>query len=717
MTNFDRVGHFFVDTISEVDFELLVGMKVLLAHLKKGIYRGGEQPACGVKAIILWIVWTMGWGGQVVQAQAGSSPRDSLLSYDLAEIVVGGGDEQIQEASALQRIGLAQLAQIDAASVEQVARLIPAAHVQTNSRGETLVYLRNAGERQVALFFDGALINVPWDNRVDLSFIPSAAIGGMTVAKGASSVLYGTNVLGGAINLTTRTLGSPGRLTEVSGSYGDPRQVQANIAHFARTERFSFTGALSVFDDDGQALSGDAQLPFSQISTALRTNTDRQLLSGFAQASWQIQPNARVGLALLHVDGNKGVAPEGHLDPLESRVRFWRYPMWQNSLFILSGEQVFSDRTRLRGAVWGSRFAQDIESYTSSAYQQRTDLQEDEDHTFGTRLTLFHQTADGEFRFALNALTSTHRQRDSELGNAPPHLEPRLSYQQHVVSLGSEYHHNLSPATQVVVGGSLDILATPKTGDKPGRDPLTDIGLTSGVIYQINDAWQVKVSAGRKVRFPTMRELFGEALNRFLVNPDLKPETSFLTEASLGVQQANVSGEVIVFLSRTFDTIDQRRVDVDGVTKRQRINLEGSRVYGIETAGAFQLTSSLRAEGHITWMVPRAFADDKTVRLTEKPEWLSSISAVVTPTAAVSVLAESVYIGRAYGLQEDNTLTALPTAWQFNTRISYRHYMAQLGVFAELFLRVDNLTDVLVLPQLGLPGPGREVRGGLNVSF
>ena len=83
--------------------------------------------------------------------------KDSLRSYDLGEIVIEGSERQAASVATLQRVALAGIAQADAASIDRVVRLIPGAHVQTNSRGETLVYLRNAGERQVAHYaIDGS---------------------------------------------------------------------------------------------------------------------------------------------------------------------------------------------------------------------------------------------------------------------------------------------------------------------------------------------------------------------------------------------------------------------------------------------------------------------------------------------------------------------------------------------------------------------------------
>ena len=154
------------------------------------------------------------------------APQDSLRSYDLEEIVVASGAEQAPSSSTLQRVTIAGTARQNAAAIDAAARLVPAAYVQTNSRGETLIYLRNVGERQVGVFFDGALLNIPWDNRVDLSLVPSAIVGSITVAKGAPAVVYGTNVLGGALNFTTLEIDASHG--EVSAAFGSPASVQAS---------------------------------------------------------------------------------------------------------------------------------------------------------------------------------------------------------------------------------------------------------------------------------------------------------------------------------------------------------------------------------------------------------------------------------------------------------------------------------------------------------
>lgn len=93
--------------------------------------------------------------------RVGTVGGDTLREYDLSEITVLSGQQSASTSSGMQKIGLAAISRQDARSAAEIARLIPAAHVHTNSRGETIAYLRNAGERQVAFFLDGLITTRP----------------------------------------------------------------------------------------------------------------------------------------------------------------------------------------------------------------------------------------------------------------------------------------------------------------------------------------------------------------------------------------------------------------------------------------------------------------------------------------------------------------------------------------------------------------------------
>ncbi|PSQ91749.1 MAG: hypothetical protein BRD30_02975, partial [Bacteroidetes bacterium QH_2_63_10] len=189
------------------------------------------------------------------------SPRE----YSLNEIVVEDQRQETETAvTTVQRVDNAAIETQDAADVSELAELVPATHVQTNSRGQTILYFRNAGDRQVGQFFDGALLNIPWDNRVNISLIPASVVEEMTVTKGVPSVRYGANVLGGAINFQSRTLDSRGQRTELEGVLGTAEQRRASVTHLGRTENWDYTAAVQYTERGNQPLAGGLDLQNNQ---------------------------------------------------------------------------------------------------------------------------------------------------------------------------------------------------------------------------------------------------------------------------------------------------------------------------------------------------------------------------------------------------------------------------------------------------------------------
>jgi iron complex outermembrane receptor protein len=650
--------------------------------------------------------------------------RDSLPITRLSEVVIAAPAERATTTFTLARVSVADIAPRAAASIAQLTTLIPAAHITTNSRGEALVYVRGAGERQIAVLLDGALLNVPWDNRVDMSLVPAGMVGGVSMAKGVPPVEYGTNVLGGAMNLASRLFERTMRpVTEVEMAYGTEQQTRGVLSHRGSRGPVAYAASLGYSASDGIPLANGAVLPFSQTGSTLRTNTDHRIANGYGRAIYRFNSGAELGVTLLHLDAEKGVAPEGHRDPAVSTVRFWRYPVWRSSKVIVSGEGPVAGRATWKGAAWASRFQQTIDQYTSDLYDTFDARQEDHDYTLGSRLVGQHQLGSGSVKLAVNALTSKHKQRDSHLladGQVAPGTFPTLEYQQQLVSLGAEYDLRPVEAVTLSAGVSYDAMFSPKTGDKPARDPFTDYSATFGIAVDPAGPVFLRGSVGRKTRFPTMRELFGEALNRFLLNPDLKPESAVLTELAIGVSSARVSGEVIPFATFTSNTIDQQNVRLPGETRarRQRINLRGSRVYGVEVAGAGRLSQHVRLDGHLTLMRVRRLHSDLTepTQLSEKPDALGRLALAFAPPVGVRLLAETVYTGRAYSLDDSGAFVPLARSAVLNGRVGYRFELAGTRAL-ELFVNAANVTDELVEPQLGLPGAGRSFQGGVRADL
>lgn len=236
--------------------------------------------------------------------------------------------------------------------------------------------------------------------------------------------------------------------------------------------------------------------------------------------------------------------------------------------------------TELNSVVWYQRFGQTINSYADARYDAIQSRQVDRDRTWGIREFFKHRSGPIVFAGSFNFLESTHRQRDIKYrdGRPPAVLPDRLLYKQRNWSVGGEVEYDLSANLKAEIGLGYDVVDYVRTGDKPPVKKAQDWTGRAGLVFDPGDGWRLRGALGRKMRAPTMRERFGEDINRFMPNYDLKPEQ--ILTAEIGVEWRGESGGfyVIPFIQDLDNTIDQRIVNA----LRQRINLKGFTVKAVE---------------------------------------------------------------------------------------------------------------------------------------
>ncbi|MFV1979594.1 MAG: TonB-dependent receptor, partial [Rhodothermia bacterium] len=643
---------------------------------------------------------------------------DSTTIYHLGAVVVGSRVQRIQTANTFQQITLNSIDNLDAVKVSEFGPLIPSGFVQTNSRGESLLYLRNSGERQVALFFDGALLNIPWDNRIDLDLIPASALSSLSISKGAASAAYGANVMGGAVSMTTRSLGKPGRFTEFDFQAGNAGRFEGEAVQLGRSDSFQYLASVGYYSQAGIPLSGKVDLPYGQSDPDIRTNTDMKRFNAFGRGAFSLENGTQLALSASYIDAEKGIAPEGHKQPGTPTIRYWRYPDWRNLMLIASiGSELESDRnTGYRGAVWMNRFEQGIVSFESEKYETPNARQDDDDVTLGGRFVFRNRIGASEARFSLNGSHSRHRQveRVGESGSDQ-------TFRQILGSAGIEA--DIRPGGPVWYSASLnlDLQAIPDADVFEAPDPEVEFGGMLGAVYPATSEWTVRVSGGRKSRFPTMRERYAEGLGRFIVNPDLVSEQAFLGEAGVKFVRLASHIELVAFTNLTSNTIDQDVIQVGGEAKRIRVNLGGSRSFGLELDAATRPIQGLllQANGMINYLRAQdgeTGAYDR--RLTERPNTLASITGTYNHRSGLTGMFSLVHTGSAFSLGDSGEFLPLAPSTVLNGRAGYRFHLRQSPrAIVELFGRVNNAFDVLVENQLGLPGPGRAVLAGVKMGL
>lgn len=583
-------------------------------------------------------------------------------------------------------------------SVGDALRGLPGVAIRTNSRGETTARVRAGDERQTLLFLDGAPLAVPWDGRIDLGLIPAGIIGSLSVRKGAGAIEFGANAVAGAVDLRTRLAGAVAQAQ--AGPFG-----MANLSAAAAVPLGGLTITLGAAHQAQSALpvARLSALPFSQPDSQRRLNTDLAATSLFGAIGGTVGA-LEWRASLLHIDARRGIAPEANRDPSSDPPRFWRYPAWQLTQSQLALELPMGDATA-RAVMWRQWFGQRIEAYRDARYTALRGREDNDDDMVGGRLTLTHKAGPATLRWSLSAQAGDHLQTDTALPAGS--VTGPLRHRQTLASGGVEADVPLGTAA-LTLGLGLDRSTNPLTGNKPAQPDRQAATFSAALRTPMAEGLTLTLSGGRRNRFASARELFGEALGRFLPNPDLAPEQVWLADAELVWRGRGISLTVNPFWTRALGSIGQRIVRVDGISLRQRINQGPATSIGLDMALQVPLRPGLTLE--VTGSALHASAEGQP--LVQRPFHEAMAAIDWAPGEAFDLRAEVRRIGPARDLDADGRLSRLAPATEINLRA--RVPVARVGTARlSATAAVDNLANAVVLPQLGLPLPGRTLRLGL----
>jgi len=622
--------------------------------------------------------------------------------------VIGHTIETTQVNSSPQTFSAARIEEADALDLSDILILSNDANITTNSRGETLVYLRNAGERQTAIYFDGAPLNIPWDNRINLEQVPTMSLGSVSVSAGPGSVLYGVNASGGVIELLPVNTNMPGSSSQLSLAQGDNGLVQGAARWMGRLGATQFMLAGEKVERD--SLSGP--------SGSALNNTDLTRNSVNMRILHEADNGIDLSFNLLHSQSEFGIAAAQFDRPEQGRIRYWRYPEADYLLTSLRGHFPVSETARLDASVWHQSYQQSIESYANSAYSRIDDIQTDDDQSWGYRLLFSTDTLGGHLRTSLTGLSAQHDQSDVEL--IPQRIEDRSVFKDNRTSFGAEYERDLNASTRFAFGAGLDWLDVVETGGRGESDGFSDWNAAASLLWQAETPWHVRASFSRKARIPTLRELYGVAINRFLPNPNLQSETLISMEAEIGYETNHFQVSLIPFAQQASHSLDQINIVTGGQRLRQRINGSGSRAHGLEARFEADINAALVISGGFTAMHLR-LRDDASHGagryVSERPELLARLRARYQHPSGLGFSAELDHRGQAYSLTDEDVFEPLERSTALNLRLAYSNQSRDGYPEWEAYLRVDNAFDSFIEPQLGLPEPGRWVRAGVQINF
>ena len=609
-----------------------------------------------------------------------------------------------------------------APTFETVFRKMPLLHVRRNSRGETEVSARGSESRQVAILVDGVPITLAWDARADVSIIPATAPQEISYVRGLSSMLYGPNVLGGVLDVSiartprmalTRSLVLNTGVDHV-GAYGGNAALTLRLHD--GTSGWVVRGGLGFRKSPGDPLADDVT-ERAQADDDLRLNTDLDNIDGFVSARYQSASSAYVAFSGSAFKAERGMAAQ--LGLADRDVRFWRYPSVARTLAAFSAGTGERETPLGRGDLEMSLGYDvghtDIDAYPDASYTNATSFEDSEDLTRTLRFLGDHTLGDRADLRAAFTLADIQHDEILPAGTS--------EYQQRLWSLGSEMVLRIIEAgttvnsLQATLGAAYDWNTTPEAGGKEALGRISKWGARLGLSMLFGGGnSMLHAGVNRRGRFPSLRELYSGALNRFAPNPDLQPETLTAFEAGYSTKVGNGNIQLVGFRQLLEDavvriTLPDRRF--------QRVNRNELDSKGIELI-ASQSFGSLALSGDL--MLQDVELTDTEATVTNRPENLPEIFANLRATAPLpaqlTVSGVARYTGNQFCLLPSGADQELDGGTRVEAELSREWKLrGSTGLLTRLetVVAVDNLTNVALYDGCGLPQPGRLLRFQLRL--
>lgn len=611
---------------------------------------------------------------------------------------------------------------------------IPGVEVMNDgSQGLKRLKIRGENAFRTLVMIDGQKVSEHKSMSGTPILIDPSQIERIEVIKGPASVLYGSDAIGGAVNIITKKGGVrpvEGYVTGGLDTSGSGKTAAGGVSGRWNGWSYRLNASTSSY--------GELETPVGKAA-----NTEFSNRSGSAYLAYDLTENITVGGSLDSFDLKSKSGDQ--IDILEGKLKdFWvDIPEWKRTkgaLFV-DMKNLTDHLVRLRADVFRQRTIKQMENLVQPSITMRnyadntldqTGVSVQSDWQLGEHYLIAgyeysHDDLAAASRFTISPMSGMIVSDTNEIYDA--------QMDTHALYLSAE-----SPVTEAVrlnygvrytyVSGEADMRGSQKTMGSAqstyGASHDSSDGhavFNAGALWRLTDDLALRATWAQGYRYPTMQELYidtemggGIAYS----NPDLKPETSNNFEAGLRWTGDLANVDAAVFFTKAEDYITALAQDATGVTTRFE-NVGEATTYGLE--GTVSLTSfpyGIEPYANLTLM-RRKFEqngfstyDSGTPEITVRygVKWSRTVSGLDLST---NLYADTMSGTKSSNLDPENeTITRVGGATTFNLTggIAFgpeKRYSLDAGFY--------NITDKLYTKSGAIYEAGRSAAVKFNAKF
>ncbi len=642
-------------------------------------------------------------------AQITNSPPIEAPVFSLGTTYVYGRPENTEPAGLLEeRITPRDIQRKEALDLSQALDVLPGVTTSNNGpRNDAGVFIRGFDLRQVPLFVDGIPVYVPYDGYVDLRRFTTFDVAEISVSKGYSSVIYGPNALGGAINVVSRRPQRPFEMDALAGGFsGGGKEFSLNIG--GKQDKWYYQAGVSLLDQDHYRVSDDFHPLTAAENGGVRENSYRRDWKASFKIGYTPNETDEYAIGYLNQQGNKGTPPYAGTSPAIP-VRFWQWPEWnKQTVYYVSNTRLGAD-SYLKPSIFFDKFDNILKSYDDATYTKQTKpfafTSIYDDYTwgsaveFGTELvprnlikTAFHYKLDHHTEHNVGASFYTFEDQTFDFG-----LED-------TVKITDEL--SVVPGISYEFRDVLQAVDT-NTGTPLGGKTFDSLNPEIAAIYLLPWNASLHASVAHKSRFPTIKDRYSYRLGTAIPNPNLQPETATHYEIGYsGTLVTNLTLRTSFFYSQLNDTIQAVNNVLPGLFQLQ--NVGRSENIGTEVGMDYRLSDVLLTGASYTYL-DRKNISRPDIHLTDVPKHKIYAYTDVTPVKWLTITPSLEYDSGRF-----STSTGTMAGAFFLANLEVTFHVAK-GLSASV--GVNNLLDRNYALTEGFPEAGRNYFFNLRYSY
>lgn len=505
------------------------------------------------------------------------------------------GAERLPSAASATVVTAAELSNIAAGSMDDVLRNTPGFSLfrRSSSRvanpttqGVTLRGVSGSGASRTLVLSDGIPLNDPFGSWVYWNRIPQAAVDRVEVVRGATGDLYGSDALGGVVQVLTFAPDRTRARATIEG--GSLDTFRGSLFGGWEKDGWAATGAYEGTTTDG------AYTVAPEVRGPVDTRADSDYQTGFFSAGRQQSAwNAWIKGALYSEDRGNGT-------PLQVNTTDWHQ---------VSGIGGGS----LAGGVWQAQVAGSSQDYYQTFSAVAADRASERLTTEQTTDTSF-ATVGGQWtrlfgRTTLIAGADFHRTESTveELRYSVTNVQTGPFFAggtERTVGGYARASIPLADAFTVELGGRVDDwLSEPTDATLPDK-AVTFFSPRASVAWR-QGRYAIQGAVYHANRPPTLNELHrGFRVGNVVTNPNplLDPETLTGVEGGVLVSWTNVSARVTAFFNDLDGAISNITLSSTPTQiTRERRNSDKIRANGVEFEADARITPTLGVNGQLVY--------------------------------------------------------------------------------------------------------------------